>query len=75
MTAGSECPIHSGVALAANIKVLRERRKLKQRDCAKKMGVAQSTWCDWESGKMAPRYGRLPGIAKLLGVAVARLLT
>lgn len=74
MTVGSECPIHSGVTIAENIKTLRIRRRLKQRDCAERADVAQSTWCDWESGKMAPRVDKLPAIAAVLGCSVPRLL-
>jgi len=62
------------VTIAENIRTLRVRKHLKQRDCAKRAGVAQSTWCDWEAGKTAPRIGRLDVVAAVLGVAVARLL-
>jgi transcriptional regulator with XRE-family HTH domain len=61
------------VNLANNIKTLRLRRKLKQRDAAARAGVAQSTWCDWESGTSSPRAKQMPRIAEVLGVKVSRL--
>jgi transcriptional regulator with XRE-family HTH domain len=62
------------VTIAQNIRALRERKRLLQRDCAKRAGVAQSTWCDWEAGKMSPRIDRLGAVAEVLGCTVARLL-
>jgi transcriptional regulator with XRE-family HTH domain len=61
-------------AIGRKIRAARERRGWTQRQCSIRLPVAQSTWCDWERGKMAPRMDKLPGIARLLGVAVARLL-
>jgi transcriptional regulator with XRE-family HTH domain len=60
--------------IGKKIKAARERKGLTQKECATKLPVSQSTWCDWENGRQAPRYSRLPALAKLLGTAVARLL-
>jgi transcriptional regulator with XRE-family HTH domain len=62
------------VSLGETIRVLRERKKLQQRDLAIRLQVAQSTVCDWESGKTFPRHARLKDIARVLGTSITRLL-
>lgn len=64
----------SGVTIGQNIRRLREAQSLKQRDLAHRVGVAQSTLCDWESGTTNPRHDRLQPLASALGVGVAELL-
>lgn len=49
------------------------RRGLHQWQCAETIGVAQSTWCEWERGRTEPLAARLPSIAELLGLGVGDL--
>lgn len=62
------------MTLGKTIRTLRERKHLKQSELAKRIGVAQSTLCDWESDRMHPRHDRLESIAAALDVRPARLL-
>jgi transcriptional regulator with XRE-family HTH domain len=63
------------VALPENIKKLRGKLGLHQSQLASKVGVAQSSVCDWESGKTSPRLERLERLAEVLGVSLQRLLS
>jgi transcriptional regulator with XRE-family HTH domain len=62
------------MAIGPNIKRRREALGLDQKTAAKRADVMQSTWCDWEAGKMNPRVDRLPRIARVLKCEVAELL-
>ncbi|MGE0206108.1 MAG: helix-turn-helix domain-containing protein [Hyphomicrobiaceae bacterium] len=61
------------VSLGEKFRKLRTERNLDQYEMAQVLGVAQSTYCDWEKGKMRPRRERLPSIAKAFNVPVAKL--
>ena len=40
---------------------------LTQRDCANAVGVAKTTWCDWENGKHFPPEEKAEQISQFLG--------
>ena len=58
------------LSLGRAIAQLRERRGLTQADCASALGVAQATWCRWETGEREPDLASLCQIADLLGAAI-----
>lgn len=52
------------------IKRLRERLGLSQRDLATNLGVDVSTVTKWETGNAAPRVALLPPLAKVLQCSI-----
>lgn len=56
------------------IKMLRENLRLTQYQLAQKMDVTQGAVAQWEAGLSRPEIGRLPNLAKVLGVTVDELL-
>ena len=56
------------------LKELRIEKKLSQKQIANLLGYAQSTYCDWENGKIEPTASALIKIADLFGVCVDYLL-
>jgi len=62
------------MSLGQTIRTLRKRRGMDQKELADKLGLAQSTVCDWESGKTCPRHARLATLARVLNVSVKRLV-
>lgn len=52
------------------IKRLRERLGLSQRDLATNLGVDVSTVTKWETGNAAPRVALLPALAKVLQCSI-----
>lgn len=56
------------------IKKLRLNKKLSQKQIATELGYAQSTYCDWENGKIEPTASALIAIAKLFNTSVDSLL-
>lgn len=61
------------MTIGNNIKALRKRKKLKQKELAELVGVAQSTLCDWESDTSQPRSKNLDALANALGVRRSRI--
>lgn len=57
-----------------DMRELREKKGLTQKQVAKELGVDQSTVSLWEQGVCYPRVGNLRKLAKLYGVSVDRLL-
>jgi transcriptional regulator with XRE-family HTH domain len=60
--------------LAKNLKFLREIRKLKQAEMLDSIGIAQTTWNNYEKGVSKPKYEDLIKISTLFGVPVDDLL-
>lgn len=56
------------------LKAARERIGLSQVQLAAKLGVAPSTVAGWELGTHSVRVARLPQLARVLRVQVAKLL-
>jgi len=61
-------PIHGRIA------ELREKKKLTQEQLAKEIGVHVTAVSHWETGFARPDMGRLPVLAKALGVSVDQLI-
>jgi transcriptional regulator with XRE-family HTH domain len=73
LTFESEYPNYTDVSLGETIRTLRQKRRMQQKDLAKRLGVPQSSVAGWEAGDNNPRADRLRPLAKALGVNVARL--
>lgn len=56
------------------LKELRIEKKISQKQIAQQLGYAQSTYCDWENGKIEPTASALIKIADYFGVCVDYLL-
>lgn len=56
------------------LKELRIENKLSQKQIAQQLGYAQSTYCDWENGKIEPIASTLINIADYFGVCIDYLL-
>jgi len=55
---------------------IRDRREelgLDQLEVAKKVGVRQSSVCDWETGEMRPRLDKIDSLAKALRVSAKKV--
>ena len=57
-----------------NLKELRIKRNLLQKDIAKKLNVDRSTVTKWETGEAVPRADKLVELAKILKCSVDKLL-
>jgi len=64
----------AGVTIHNRIKEAREAKGLNQSEVARHMKVFPQTVQQWESGKTAPRRGRLLALASFLGVTPEWLL-
>jgi transcriptional regulator with XRE-family HTH domain len=53
---------------------LRRRRFMTQKDLAEKVGVAYQTIQTWENGTAQPRLRHIPRLAEVLGVPAEELL-
>ena len=56
------------------IKTLRDNLGMTQDQLAQKLDVTQGAVAQWEAGLSKPEIGRLPKLAKVLGVTVDDLL-
>lgn len=56
------------------LKELRIENKLSQKQIAQQLSYAQSTYCDWENGKIEPTASALINIADYFGVFIDYLL-
>jgi transcriptional regulator with XRE-family HTH domain len=58
-----------------NIRRIRLAKEISQKELARRCDFSQSTLCDIERGyrKAKPSVGRLPDIARALGVEIAKL--
>jgi len=57
-----------------DLKALRRRRFLTQKDLAVRVGVSYQTIQAWESGKARPRLRHIPKLAEALGLDPSALL-
>lgn len=57
-----------------NLKKIREKQNLKQKDLARLVGVGASTVCMWESGSAIPRAQKLFKLAEVLNCRVDELM-
>lgn len=58
----------------SNLKTMRRRVHLSQRDLARKLNVTQATVSHWEAGKHAPCSKYIQPLAKALRISVAELM-
>ncbi len=56
------------------LKELRLERGMSQKKAATELGYAQSTYCDWENGKIEPTLTALKKICLLFNVSADELL-
>lgn len=59
--------------ISKNLRKLREKANLQQEDMAIKLGVTQSTYHTWESGRSDVKSEYLPKIASILNVEMKEL--
>jgi transcriptional regulator with XRE-family HTH domain len=72
------CPTTNAAQAArfpGNLAYWRLKRQLSQKQAADKLGVAKSTWSQWESGKRTPSIFYLPLLGQVLQVPWCALLS
>ena len=57
-----------------NIREIRKRRGMTQKQLSESTGVTPACVCNWESGTSDPRTADLPRIADALGVSIDELV-
>ena len=62
------------MAFAERLKELRKQAHLTQVELAKRLGIGQSSYADWERGKKKPTQVNLVKIAQVLNVSVDYLV-
>src|SRR3954471_9271288 len=65
---------HTSTMLAANLRRLRERRKLTQQDLAERSGVPRPTLAHLESGEANPTLSVMVRVAEALGTSIEELI-
>ena len=63
-----------GYCLPDNLRRLRERRGLSQRQLARKIFVSQAALSAWETGQKIPALDRLSDLAEALGCNPSKLI-
>ena len=62
------------MAFAERLKELRKQAHLTQVELAKRLGIGQSSYADWERGKKNPTQENLIRLAQILNVSVDYLV-
>ena len=62
------------MAFAERLKELRKQSHLTQVELAKRLGIGQSSYADWERGKKNPTQDNLVKLAQILNVSVDYLV-
>ena len=62
------------MSFAVRLKELRKQAHLTQVELAKRLGIGQSSYADWERGKKKPTQENLVKIAQVLNVSVDYLV-
>lgn len=62
------------MAFAERLKELRKQAHLTQVELAKRLGIGQSSYADWERGKKKPTQENLVKIAQILNVSIDYLV-
>ncbi len=62
------------MAFAERLKELRKQAHLTQVELAKRLGIGQSSYADWERGKKNPTQENLIKLAQILNVSVDYLI-
>ena len=68
-------PYYRGMALGDRIRKARLARNLTQGEVAASMGVSRPTETQWENGTHQPETGKMPDLAKVLGVSIDWLMS
>lgn len=63
------------MAVAANIKRLRNNRGISAVELSEDLGVSTSTVSDWENGRKLPRSGALRGLADFFRVSIEDIMS
>ena len=64
-----------GYVTGGTIRILREKRKLTQKELAEIIHVSDKTISKWETDKGLPDISMIDELARALGVSIAELLT
>ena len=62
------------MAFSVRLKELRKQAHLTQVELAKRLGIGQSSYADWERGKKKPTQKNLVKIAQVLNVSIDYLV-
>ena len=62
------------MAFAERLKELRKQANLTQVELAKRLGIGQSSYADWERGKKKPTQENLVKISQVFGVSIDYLV-
>lgn len=62
------------MAFAERLKELRKQAHLTQVELAKRLGIGQSSYADWERGRKKPTQENLVKISQVLGVSIDYLV-
>ena len=62
------------MAFAERLKELRKQAHLTQVELAKRLGIGQSSYADWDRGKKKPTQENLVKIAQILNVSIDYLV-
>lgn len=62
------------MAFAERLKELRKQANLTQVELAKRLGIGQSSYADWERSKKKPTQENLVKISQVLGVSIDYLV-
>ena len=62
------------MAFSVRLKELRKQAHLTQVELAKRLGIGQSSYADWERGKKKPTQENLVKIAQILDVSIDYLV-
>lgn len=62
------------MAFAERLKELRKQARLTQVELAKRLGIGQSSYADWERGKKKPTQENLVKISQVLNVSIDYLV-
>lgn len=62
------------MAFAERLKELRKQANLTQVELAKRLGIGQSSYADWERGRKKPTQENLVKISKVLSVSIDYLV-
>lgn len=57
------------------LKEYRQSQNISQKGLAEKMGVAQATVSEWESGDSSPRVDKISRLAAILNVTEGEIIT
>ena len=72
-TAGAYAKHPALVAFARRVRAVRQAKDITAREMSRLMGVSPSVVSQWEIGRSAPPFHKIPDVAQFLGVAIEEL--